>query len=48
MSAKYEDMERRFINLSEKVEAIINNEATIFDPNEEIKPIAQEGDGAEE
>ena len=48
MASKYEDMERRFIALTEKVEAVINNDATIFDPNEEIKAIAQEGDGAEE
>ena len=48
MATKFEDIERRFIALSEKVEAIINNEAAIFDPKEEIEKIAQEGDGAEE
>lgn len=48
MASKYEDLERRFIALTEKVEAVINNDATIFDPNEEVKTIAQEGDGAEE
>ena len=31
--------------LSEKIEALQNNEAVIFDPNEAI---AQDGDGAEE
>jgi hypothetical protein len=48
MATKFEDIERRFIALSEKVEAIINNEAAIFDPKEETEKIAQEGDGAEE
>ena len=36
-----------------KIDAIQNNEASVFNPNEEkpeipINPIAQEGDGAEE
>lgn len=55
MAAKIEDVEKKFISLSEKIEAIINNEATIFDPNNDTglksdpsEDTAQEGDGAEE
>lgn len=55
MAVKFEDMEKRYIALAEKVEAVINNDATIFDPNEAtssdlsvLDKTAQEGDGAEE
>ena len=55
IGVKLEDMEKRYIALSEKVEAIINNEATIFEPSEStssdlsaLEDTAQEGDGAEE
>ena len=57
---KVEDLFRDFTNmmgtveeLKEKIEAIQNNEAEIFNPSEEkseipILPTAQKGDGAEE
>ena len=48
MGVKLEDLERRFIALSEKLEDIADNEDIIFNPNEETEEIAQEGDGAEE
>ena len=34
--------------LSEKIEAMQNNEAHIFDPNEDPEPITQEGDGVKQ
>ena len=37
------DMQGEISIIKEKIEAILNNEANIFDPNE----IAQKGDGAE-
>ena len=37
------DMQSEMKVIKEKIEAIVNNEASIFDPNE----TAQEGDGAE-
>ena len=45
------DMQEGFKTLSEKIEAIQNNEATVFDPNQmhpqSATSIAQSGDGAE-
>ena len=41
------DLQGTVKDLKEKIEAIQNNEATIFDPTATLKPIAQEGDGAE-
>lgn len=45
------DMENHFAEVSKKVESIQDNETQVFNPNdktEEPKPIAQEGEGAEE
>ena len=54
MGVKFEDLERRFIALSDKIEAITNNEALIFEPSEStsselsaLEDTAQEGDGAD-
>ena len=38
-------MEMDIKALADKIEAMQNNEATIFDPNAEPEPITQEGDG---